>query len=83
MQSKSLQVSNAYLFSSYNIAFNLFSKFGFLVKHSKTEIFHFSRTHEVFNLPPLNLSSLGGLVLYPKDMWKYLRFIFNRKLFFC
>ena len=83
MQSKSFQVSNACLFSSYNIAFNLLSKFGLLAEHLKTEIFHFSRTYGVFNPPPLDLSSLGGLVLYPKDMWKYLEFIFNRKLLFC
>ena len=39
--------------------------------------------HEAFNLPPLNLSSLDGLVLYSKDIWKYLGFIFGRKLLFC
>jgi len=83
MQSKSFRVSNACIFSSYNITFNLLSKFGLLVEHSKTEIFHFSRMHGVFNLPPFDLSLLGGLVLYPKDIWKYLRFIFNRKLLFC
>ena len=81
-QSKSLQVSNACLFSSYNITFNLLSKFGLLVEYSKTEIFHFSRAYGVFNLPPLDLLSLGGLVLYLKDTWKYLGFIFNRKLLF-
>ena len=81
-QSKSFQVSNACLFSSYNIAFNLLSKFGLLVEHLKTETFHFSRMHGVFNLPPLDLSSLCGLVLYPKDTWKYLGFIFDRKLLF-
>jgi len=83
IQSKSFQVSNACLFSSYNVAFNLLSKFGLLVEHLKTEIFYFSMIHRVFNPPPLNLSLLGGLVLYSKDMWKYLGFIFNRKLLFC
>ena len=82
-QSKSFQVSNAYLFSSYNITFNLLSKFGLLVKHSKTKIFHFSRAHGVFNPSPFNLSSLCSLMLYPKDIWKYLGFIFDRKLLFC
>ena len=82
-QSKSLQVSNICIFSSYNITFNLLSKFGLLVKHLKTEIFYFSRVHGVFNPPALDLSSLGGLVLYLKNTWKYLDFIFNRKLLFC
>jgi len=42
-QSKSFQTSNACLFSSYNIVFNLLSKFGLVVEHLKTEVFHFSR----------------------------------------
>jgi len=40
-QSKS---SNTHLFCSYNVAFNLLSKFGLLVKHLKTEVFRFSRS---------------------------------------
>ena len=72
MQNKYFQISNACLFSSYNVAFNLLSKFGLLVEHLKTEILHFSRSHGVFNSPPLNLSTIGGPILYPKDTWKYL-----------
>jgi len=82
MQNKSFQISNAHLFSSYNVAFNLLSEFSLLAEHSKTKIFHFSRLHRVFNPPPLNLSTIGGPILYPKDTWRYLGFIFDRKLLF-
>ena len=60
----------------------LISKFGLQVKHSKTEVFHFSRSHSTFNPPPLDLSSIGGSLLVPKDTWKYLGFIFDKKLCF-
>ena len=60
----------------------LLDKFGFIVKHSKTEVFYFNRLHGLFNPFPLYFSSIGGPVLTPKNMWKYLGFIFNRKLFF-
>ena len=66
-QRKSFQTSNACFFSSYNVAFNLLSKFGLLVKHSKTEVFHFSRSQRVFSPPLLDLSPLGSPILYPKD----------------
>jgi len=81
-QSKSLNLSNTYLFSSYNVASKLLSKFSLLVEHLKTEVFHFSRSHSNFNLPLLDLSSIGGLSLVPKDTWQYLSFIFDRKLSF-
>ena len=74
---------NSLLFCSYNIVSNLLSKFSLIVEHSKTEVFHFSRSHGFFNLPPLNISSFGGPILLSKDSWKYLGFIFNRKLSFC
>ena len=54
-QSKSLQLSNSHLFCSYNIASNLLSQFGLLVEHLKTEVFHFTRLQDTFNLPPLFL----------------------------
>ena len=82
IQNKSLQTFNTCLFSSYNIAFNLLSKFGFVVKHSKTKVFHFSRLQETLSPSPLNLSSLGSPILYPKDTCRYLGFIFDRKLLF-
>ena len=81
-QSKSFHVSNAHLFSSYNIVLTLLSKFGLQVEHSKTEVFHFSRSLIDFSPPSLDLSSIGSPLLVPKDTWKYLGFIFNRKLSF-
>ena len=60
----------------------LLDKFGLIIEHSKTETFHFNRLHGMFNLPPLDLSTIGGPVLHPKNSWKYLGFIFDRKLTF-
>jgi len=82
MQSKSFQVFNAWLFSSYNVVSKLLSKFGLLIKHSKTEIFHFSRSQGTFNPSSLDLSPIGSFFLIPKDIWRYLGFIFDRKLYF-
>ena len=59
----------------------LLDKFSLIVEHSKTEVFHFNRSHD-FDPPPLDLSSTGGPILVPKNLWKYLEFIFNRKLSF-
>ena len=82
-QSKSLSISNSLLFCSYNIAYNLLMKFGPIIKQSKTEVFHFSRLIGAFNTSLLDLSVLGSPILYPKETWQYLGFIFDRKLFFC
>ena len=65
-QSKSLSISNSLLFCSYNIASNLLTKFSLIIEQSKTEVFHFLRSFGAFNPPPLDLSALGGLILYPK-----------------
>ena len=81
-QSKSLIISNFHLFCSYNVISKLLEKFSFIVEHSKTEVFHFNRLHSSFNPPPLNLSPIRGSILKPKSTWKYLDFIFNRKLSF-
>ena len=81
-QDKSLNISNLHLFCSYNILSKLLDSFGLVIEHLKTEIFHFSRSQGVFNPSPLNLSPLGGPILRPKDLWKYLGFIFDRKLSF-
>jgi len=82
IQNKSFNISNSHLFCSYNILSKLLDSFGFVIEHSKTEIFHFSRSQDVFNPSPLDLLLLGGPILRSKDMWKYLGFIFNRKLSF-
>jgi len=81
-QSKSFHISNCHLFCSYNIISKLLETFGLIVEHSKTEIFHFNRSQGIFNPPPLDLSPIEGTILQPKNMWKYLGFIFNRKLSF-
>ena len=81
-QSKLFPISNACLFSSYNVMTNLLSKFGLIVKHSKTEVFHFTGLQEFFNPPPLDLSPISGHILCLKNLWIYLGFIFDRKLSF-
>ena len=69
-------------FCSHNIVFSLLKQFSLVIKHGKTEVFHFSKLHGVFNPPPLDLTSLKGHILYPKEIWWYLGFIFDRKLNF-
>jgi len=81
-QNKVFDVSNSWLFCSYNVMTNLLDKFSLIVEHSKTEVFYFSRLHGPFNPPPLDLLLLGGPILSPKNSWKYLGLIFNRKLTF-
>ena len=62
-QSKSFDILNSCLYCSYNILTNLLKKFGLVVEHSKTEIFHFNRSHSNFNPPLLDLSPLEGNIL--------------------
>ena len=81
-QSKSFSILNSLLFCSYNIASNLLTNFGLVIEQSKTEVFHFSRLIGAFNPLLLDLFALGGTILYPKETWQYLEFIFNRKLSF-
>ena len=81
-QNKSIDVLNSQLFCSYNILSGLLNKFGLNIEHSKTETFHFNRSHGTFNPPLLDHSLLGGSILRPKNSWKYLGFIFNQKLIF-
>ena len=81
-QSNSIDISISCLYCSYNVLTNLLEKFGLVVEHSKTEILHFNRSHGVFNPPPLDLSSLGENILLSSNTWKYLSFIFDRKLTF-
>ena len=81
-QSKSFDISNSHLFYSYNVLSKLLDSFGLIIEHSKTEIFHFSRSQGAFNPPPLDLSPIGGPILRPKNSWRYLGFIFDHKLLF-
>ena len=81
-QSKLLHISNWCLFCSYNVMTILLKTFGLIVEHSKTEVFHLNRSQGSFNPPPLNLLPIGGTILRSKNMWKYVGFIFDRKLSF-
>ena len=81
-QNKSIDVLNSQLFYSYNILSGFLDKFGLNIKHLKTETFHFNRSHGTFNPSPLDLLPLGGPILWPKNSWKYLGFIFDWKLMF-
>ena len=50
-QSKSILILNFQLFCSYNVLSNLFTDFGLVIEHGKTEIFHFNKSHGEFNPP--------------------------------
>ena len=81
-QNKSFDISNSHLFCSYNVLSKLLDSFGLVIEQLKTENFHFSKSQDFFNPPPLDLSLLRGPLLQPKSTWKYLGFIFNHKLTF-
>jgi len=68
-QHKSISISNANLFYSYNVISSFLTRFGLVIEHSKTEVFHFSRLHGIFNPPPLDLTTLGGPILLSKTTW--------------
>ena len=82
-RSKSISILNSLLFYSYNITSIFLKKFSLIMKHTKIEVFHFSRSNGILDPPLLNLSILGGPILHPRETWKYLGFIFDRKLSFC
>ena len=67
-QHKSISVSNANLFYSYNVISSLFTRFGLVVEHGKTKVFYFSRSYGIFNPLSLDLTALGGPILLPKTM---------------
>jgi len=67
-QNKSIDISNSQLFCSYNVLSGLLDKFGLNIEHSKTELFHFNRSHGTFNPPLLDLLPLGEPVLRPKNL---------------
>ena len=66
-QNKSIDISNSYLFYSYNVLSKLLDSFGLIIEHAKTEVFHFNRSHGVFDPPPLDLSPLRDHTLHPKE----------------
>ena len=81
-QNKSISYLNANLFCSYNVISFFFLKYGFIVEYGKTDIFHFSRSYGAFDPPPFDISPIGGSLLLPKEIWKYLGFIFDCKPIF-
>jgi len=73
--------SNSHIFYSYHIMSSLLEQFSLVIEHGKTEVY-FSRLYGVINPPPLDLTTLGDFIIHSKETWRYLRFIFNRKLTF-
>lgn len=69
-------------FCRYDIISFLLNQFSLTIKPRKSEVFYFYRSTKNFNSFPLDLSLLGGLILWPKNTWKYLGFHFSRKLYF-
>ena len=69
------------LYSSYKVVTDLMVTFGLVIEHDKSEIFHFSRTHNDLNLE-LDLLAISVPTLKPKIYWRYLGFYFNQHLSF-
>ena len=82
-QEKSFEKSNVNLFCSYSIISSLFEQFDLSIEHNKLKVFHFSRSTMNFNPSLFDLGLLDEFLLYSKDKWRYLGFIFDRKLTFC
>jgi len=81
LQEKSYELSSTFLLSSYNIISKILSDAGLVMKHDKSEVFHFTRARNPPN-PSINLTSVSGPVLHPKPIWRYLGFLFDYKLNF-
>jgi len=80
-QEKSYSLFNFFLLCSYNIVSKILIDTGFVMERNKTEIFHFIRAQYPPNLS-INLITIGGPIINPKPIWRYLGFFFNRKLNF-
>ena len=74
---------NSNIFCSYYITSLLLEQFSLVIKYRKTEVFHFSRSQEVFNPLSLDFFIIRGFILCSKETWHYLGFIFEIKLSFC
>ena len=66
-QEKSFEKSNVIFFCSYNIISSLFKQFILIIKHSKSELFHFFKSTKNLNSSSLDLGCLRGPVLWSKD----------------
>jgi len=80
-QEKSYSLSNSFLLCSYNIISKILIDTGLVIEHNKTEVFHFTRAWHPPN-PSIDLTSIGGPIINPKPIWRYLGFFFDRKLNF-
>ena len=80
-QKKSYSLSNSFLLCSYNIISKILIDASLVMEHNKTEIFHFTRVQHLLN-PSIDLTSVGGPIINPKPIWRYLDFFFNWKLNF-
>ena len=81
-QEKSFEKTNALLFCSYNIILSLLNQLELMIEDKKSKVFHFSRSYRIFNPSSLNFSLFREPILCPKDIQRYLGFIFDRKLSF-
>ena len=68
MQDKFLTVLNSHSFCSYHVMFSLLKQFKLVIKYEKIEVFHFSRSHRLFNPPLLDLTLLSDPILHPKEI---------------
>jgi len=75
-QKKYYDLSSAFLLSSYNMISRILSDAGLVMEHDKSKVFHFTRAHNPPN-PPINLTLVGGPILHPKPIWRYLGFFFD------
>jgi len=80
-QEKSYSLSNSFLLCSYNIILKILIDTGLVIEHNKTEIFHFTRARHPPN-PSIDLTTVGGPIINPKPIWRYLGFFFDQKLNF-
>jgi len=78
-QEKSYSLSNSFLLCSYNIISKILIDTGLVMEHNKTELFHFTRARHPPN-PSIDLTTVGGSMITPKPIWRYLGFFFDRKL---
>jgi len=75
-QEKSYSLSNSFLLCSYNIISKILIDASLVMEHNKTEVFHFMRARHPPN-PSINLTSIGGPIINPKPIWRYLGFFFD------
>jgi len=75
-QEKSYSLSNSFLLCSYNIISKILIDASLVMEHNKTEVFHFMRARYPPN-PSINLTSIGGPIINPKPIWRYLGFFFD------